>query len=131
MKFRVFNKETNQFRGDDCVIDQSGKLWEFNKEGLFNLNPEVNIVQQFTGLKDKNGKEIYEGDIIKGETSASSTKIIGEVNFCYKYSHFGVLATEHSYYNRNNIPIPLSNFFIGGVKQYLAIQVIGNIFENA
>ena len=82
-------------------------------------------VQQFTGLKDKNDKEIYEGDLVKiiyGEN------LIAEV---YHQTNMGCLRLKcndgQSYpfvvyrFDESNKPIGVVN---------VAEEVIGNIFEN-
>ena len=107
--------------GIDLGTDGKGSIiLDTEFMGLTPLKGEAYLMQ-YTGLKDKNGKEIYEGDIVK-----ASSLNIAEIYVCRWDEDFLAFQFEGKYKNRLDDWIDCE---LGG-GSYNRIEVIGNIYEN-
>lgn len=128
IKFRVWTGATMEYR----VL--AGALGYFYVEGMSNKDSaclsEANTIydgaaplMQWTGLVDKNGVEIYEGDIIK--THSNFIVGFGPYKDSDYYGHNGFLLQR---LNSIDSPFGFGEEYLGEVSK--TTQVIGNIFQN-
>lgn len=119
IKFRAWEKP------DESVSFQGKMHYDVQDQTYFNdwLYSNDYEVMQYTGLKDKVGKEVYEGDIVKGFSGNGVVEFFDNLNWDSGGSvHSGFWCKEWCEYKD-----PGSLSYHDGFGD---CEVIGNIYEN-
>lgn len=126
IKFRVWDNEQKEFykpifegyKGKiyELLLTQNGEIIRrsIDKNEHQSLFPNRYIIMQYTGLKDKNGKEIYEKDVYNDKIHGLRIIEYNESQACY----VSLLLRDKELGN----PIHFDN--------RSEIEIIGNIYEN-
>ena len=117
IKFRVWDKKENEYMGyEDKTLDlyhcMAYNMFMFDNDN-YDIASRNIIIEQFTGLTDKNGVEIYEGDKVQDD----------EMTWIVEY-RVSTLSYDLRQIGKDTYDCPLS--YIGNLD---LLEVIGNIHE--
>lgn len=122
IKFRAYSSHNHKmYPVSNIEWDIDGRIWviaDDGKNGIELMDEEAHLME-YTGLHDKNGREIYEGDIIvthpKMKYEIPKIGVVQYGNCRPMFQYKSVDGEEYSIWS-NNV--------------YRTYEVIGNIFEN-
>lgn len=109
IRFRAFDKEKKVMLNN--VSTGTIRIWDSNIEAM----AKDCDFMQFTGLKDKNGKEIYEGDILNMTYHGSVSIVKPEIKDVVGFERGCFIVKE-------------TGFPLGKIGR--SLEVIGNIYEH-
>lgn len=138
LKFRAWNNEHNKmYKVHSLFLDRQGNVTGIHfiaHGGITTADVKSPYmegiavkVMQFTGLLDKNGKEIHEGDIVKVLNVTYEGKVekerIGHIGYNDKKCCFYLEYSDERYGFKEG-----RNMTVGQFEEF---EIIGNIYENS
>ena len=122
LKFRAWSPNRNGFVGSCYSIStytsEGFKLCGVGEgDDVDDLEDDGLVIQQFTGLQDKNGKDVYEGDLLKHDENSESDKAVVVVVYKTEQAKFYCDEINDSGYG-------------GDLDEWIGCEIVGNIFET-
>ena len=103
--------------GLDCLLEKETENFGIHDhDAFFSYEPKFIAKRQFTGLLDKNGVEVFDGDVVKSNSHKPTT-------FKIEFIEGGFCATQ----SEHNYPLDINHFY---PSTGCMIEVIGNIFQH-
>ncbi|UQB62036.1 hypothetical protein KCZ48_04660 [Lactiplantibacillus plantarum] len=130
IKFRAWNQIDSEYINEINAVmslDGSHIWWDINDSGemKYEDDPGNYKLEQFTGLKDMNGKDIYIGDIVNVWSNMSELTMDPTVNEIISKDLFGIPGMFLKPVGTHLIEPCLHDYWSN------QFEIIGNIHENA